>query len=164
MDLWSQSGQERLIEKTPWNVVHMGDWGAFRAIDGVSWYCESTEGAVLVFSGSTPGTAVAAWGWFDHWLILHVILDVSSQISHISGEGLPFTQGFIPFYCASHASLYFIFQMGTARVAQRPCLLCWPQYQDHHLGTSSSSRVRPGPTSPETLELAPRVTQWLLHH
>lgn len=33
---------------------------------------------------------MVAWGWSDHWSILHAILDVSSQISHISGEGLPF--------------------------------------------------------------------------
>lgn len=71
----------------------------------------------------------------------------------------------MPFNSVPHASLNFIFQMGAARVAQWACLLCWPQYQDHHLGTASSSRVSHGPTSPETLELAPGVTtKWFLHH
>lgn len=49
----------------------------------------------------------------------------------------------------SHASLDCILQMGAARAPQRACLLCGPQYQDHHLGAASSSRVRLGPKSPK---------------
>ena len=70
----------------------------------------------------------------------------------------------MPFTGVSHASLDFILQMGAARAPQRACLLCWPQYQDHHLGAASSSRVRLGPVRPEALELAPRVPHQLLHH
>lgn len=118
------------------------------------------KGELLQFSQEALQGGVHCW-WqhgagLTRGLTLHVIFDVFSQINHLSSEEIRCKQGLTDFQLCISSSLDFIFQMGTTRVAQWPCLLCWSQYQDHHLGTAPSSRVRHGPTSLETLELAPR--------